>query len=362
MALRSGVVVALLLLVAPVGANSPQDFVDQGNAAYGREDYDKALSSYDEASVAAPESPHIAFNKGAVYYRQGEYTKARESFEEAALKSTETHLAARCKFNLGNTAFREFERQQDSDLEKALEACRESVGHYQEALRLDPELKVAAENIEVVRLVMKSILDKIKEQKEAAEKQKQAQQEIAEKLEELIDRQESAAARSRESTDSASDQALGQRQLQGETEQLASDLADTSKTPFPADQVREHVEGAVGNQDAAASALERDDAGAAAPDQDEAAEDLKKALAALSQGQEEGGEQEQQPDNSGQQESDPSQSPNESAAADSSQAPQQQEQTAPMSEEARDILDEERENAERRTAQAPGYRAVDRDW
>ncbi len=303
-ALRADVLVAMALLATPVGASSPQDFVDQGNAAYARKDYEQALSSYDEASVAAPESPHITFNRGAAYYRQGEYARARESFEEAALKSTETHLAARSKFNLGNTAFCEFERQQDSDLTKALEACRESVSHYQEALRLDPELQVAAENIEVVRLVMKSILDKIKEQKEAAEKKQQAQQEIADKLEDLIDRQESAAARSqaladddkagRGSADSSSDLAVEQRQVQSETEQLAEDLADTSKTPFPADQVRQHVEGAVGNQDAAASTLEQDDPGAAAPDQEEAAEDLKKALAARAQDQEKGGEQDQQ--------------------------------------------------------------------
>ena len=373
MALRSSVVAVVILLASRVCASSPQELVVEGNAAYSRQDYEAAMSAYDEASVAAPESAHITFNKGVAHYRQGDYASAKESFGKAALKSAGTHLAARSKFNLGNTAFREFERQQDSDLDKALEACRESVGHYQESLRLDPGLSEAAENIEVVRLVMKSILDKIKEQQEEQARQQQAQQETAEKLKELIEKQESATNQSQALADaqaagarsdvSSSDLAGEQRQVQTETEQLAADLADTAKTPFPADQVRQHVEEAVGKQDAGASTLEQGDPGAAVPDQEGATEDLREALAALEQGQHDGDKQQQQGDEDSQpQESEP-QDQSESASADSSQGDQQmQEAAAPLSEEARDILEEERENAEKRAAQAPGYRAVDRDW
>ena len=276
MGLRVGVLAAIGLLASPVLANSPRELVDEANAAYSRQDYEGALSLYEEASVAAPESPHVIFNKGVAYYRQGDYASARDLFAEAALKSAETDLAARSKYNLGNTAFREFERQQDSDLNKALEACQESVSHYQEALRLDPAFTEAAENIEVVRLVMKSLLDKIKEQQEAAQKQQQAQQQAADKLKELIEKQETATDQSQalaeaqdagsESDVSASDLGSEQRQIQADTEQLAADLADTTKTPFPADQVRQHVEEAVGKQDAAASTLEHGDPRGAVPD------------------------------------------------------------------------------------------------
>ena len=79
--------------------------------------------------------------------------------------------------------------RQDSDLKKALEECNKSIRHYQEALALDPGFHQAAENIELVRLVLKTILDEINRQKKAQEQQNEAMQRAAEQLKELISRQ-----------------------------------------------------------------------------------------------------------------------------------------------------------------------------
>ena len=116
------VAIILLGFGGTAHAASGADLVAEGNRAYQREDYEKALAAYDRASVEAPEAPQIYFNKGAVYYMQGDYTKAREMFEQAALKAKDLELEAGSQYNLGNCAFRESERQRDSDLKKSLAA------------------------------------------------------------------------------------------------------------------------------------------------------------------------------------------------------------------------------------------------
>jgi Ca-activated chloride channel family protein len=162
-------------LAARASAVPAHELVARGNEAYQAGDFDEAISRYDEASVTAPEAAAIWFNKGAVHYRKERYEDAAKAFQEAAVRAKEPQFAARAKFNLGDCAFRQAERQRDSDLGKAIEFCRTSIGHYQEALRLDPQFQNAAENIEVVRLYIKTLLDEQKKQQEQQQQQQKDQ-------------------------------------------------------------------------------------------------------------------------------------------------------------------------------------------
>ncbi len=147
-------------------ADSPRGLVSKGNRQYGKKAFGEALEYYDKASVKAPESPIVALNKGAAFYQQGDYEKAREQFKEAASKTKSLPFEAKAWYNLGNVAFREGERQEDSDLQKALASLEESVRSYVTALEKDPELEEAAENLETARLKIKDLLDKIKNQQQ----------------------------------------------------------------------------------------------------------------------------------------------------------------------------------------------------
>ena len=106
----------LSLTSTAVHAESAADLVSRGNESYLKGKYDDAISAYEEASVDAPESPYIYFNRGTALYKKGDYSGASEAFEKAALKSKDPGLEAKSKFNLGNCAYREAERQKDSDL------------------------------------------------------------------------------------------------------------------------------------------------------------------------------------------------------------------------------------------------------
>jgi len=154
--LRFWMVAALCAGTFATHAVSARKLIERGNTAYQAGKFEEALSAYDEASVDAPESPELYYNRGAVFYRQEDYEQAVEAFEKAALKSVEPILESRARYNLGNCAFREAERQRDSDLQKSLESCEAAIKHYQDALRRNRNLTKAAENIEIVRLYMRS--------------------------------------------------------------------------------------------------------------------------------------------------------------------------------------------------------------
>ena len=342
--------------------------------AYLAGEYDKAFSAYEEASVSAPESPIIYFNKGGTLYQMGDYGAATDAFEMAALKTKDPLLEVKSRYNLGNCAFREAERQQDNDLNKALEALTKSIQHYQEALKLAPEFVEAAENIEVARLMMKNILDAINKQKEAAQQQQEAMEQAAKKIEELIEKQQQALDRNQQLDDEkrskgdsetlrqqVQDLAKEQRNLQAETEELAQNMPNPAGQQSLSEETptEKHLKNAEKEQNAASEHLEENRTSEAKPNQEKALKELKEALESLKEDQKSGGQQQEQ--QQGNQQEQEGVSPEEAP-----QDPGEQQELAAeaqLMEDAHDILDEEKKNRERRQMQAAGiYRDVDKDW
>ena len=214
-------VMIILLISMQAHADSPKKLVDKGNRAFAMGKYDKALEAYEAAGVEMPESAHIYFNKGAALYRKKDFKGAKEAFEQAALKSRTTRLEAKARFNLGLCSFREAEHQKDGDLDKALDACGKSIRHFQEALKLDPGFTDAAENIEVVRLTMKSILDEANKRKEDAEKQQEAMKKAARRIKELMEKQQEMLERNRYFSE--------EKEQKGDSPDLKTKIADLAR-------------------------------------------------------------------------------------------------------------------------------------
>ena len=359
-------------------AASSKKLVKEGNMAYLSGEYDQALTAYEEASVDAPESPYIYFNKGAALYMKGDYSSAIESFEKAALKSKDILLEAKSKFNLGNCLFREAERQMDSDLNKSLEACQKSIAYYQESLELDPDLSEAAENIEVVRLVMKNILDEINKQKEAAKQQQEAMEQAAERLKDLIEKQEDALERNtkleKEGAEKGDSQGLRQRtrdlagdqkDLEAQTRDLADSISQITGQDIPSsdNKVEQHLENATKEQEAASGNLEQYNRASAMDNQEKALEELNAALESMSQQGQQGQQAEQEEQQGAQQEQQQQASPSEEPEQNNGEQEEEQAFLEQLSEDADDILDEEKENRKQRDIRASDtYKEVDRDW
>jgi Ca-activated chloride channel homolog len=391
----------LMFFPVPIEAKSSSALVDKGNAAYAKQQYDEALKEYEAAGVDSPESPQIYFNKGAAYYRKGEFDKAKEAWEKAALNTKDVSFEARSLFNLGNTAFQESQRQQDSDPKKALEFCTQSVGYYQQVIDfsknpengIDPSLlKDASENLELVRLIMKSMIDAMSKQQEQAQQQQQAADELKElikKQKELIDRnqyyhqEQQDKGDTRQLSENISQMAGDQDRLKEDTKNTAEKLpsADPSK-PNPAGQAKEHLIKAQSSQQAATDNMTAGRLADATPNQESSLKELKDALESLEKDGSNGNKQEKQDQQSQQQneqkQGDQQQKKQASDGQQNQQQKQQEQQQQGKQQEknqdsekwiagkpndAQKILDEEKENQKNRLPESPGgYRDVDKDW
>jgi tetratricopeptide (TPR) repeat protein len=363
-----GVACCTLLLSRPLCAQSPGRLVGKGNGSYNKGDFDKAVEYYEKASVKAPESPIIAFNMGNAFFRKEDFSKAREYYEEAALETKDLTLEARAWYNLGNTAFREAERQLDSDLEKALEFYEEAVNYYETALEKNPELHDAAHNIEITRLIIKDLLDRIKKQQEAMKEQQEKLKEIVDSLLALAEREKKAIGESTDLSRSQQSKGIDWAKRLGGLEGDQAGISDgtrevktrldtlfAAQRPPQVDSAQAHLDTSLVNQVDALNDLAGQDPAAAAEEQEKALEQIQLAIEKLTEGENQ--QQQQQPEQGDQQQGQQEQQEPEP------EDQQQQERRAPRNETARAILDEEKENKKKRRAQASrGYKAVDKDW
>ena len=178
----------------------------------------------------------------------------------------------------------------------------------------------------------------------------------------ILEDERSQKGPSPELSDKIQDLARDQRDLKEETEELAKNMPkpagqNTSPAESPAEK---HLENAAKEQQAASGNLEQQNTSEAGNNQEKAIEELEKALSSLAEKQKcEGQKQEPQQQEGGQQEQQ-QQSP---STDEPSQCEENQEGMAQMSDDAHDILDEEKENKKQRRMQsAGGHRDVDRDW
>ena len=198
--------------------------VGRGNALFDQQDYAAALEAYTAAADQLPDSPEVVYNQGVAHYALGDYGEAERLFRQVDRTARGLELVAAARYNLGNSKFQQGMAQRESDLQQALSALQASVAFYQGALGLTPHDQDAARNIEVVRLAIKDVLDQLKDQQQ----EQRAENELAEHLRGLQQRQEDAAARSGQlANDPPPENALSEalRQLRQEQQQITADTA-----------------------------------------------------------------------------------------------------------------------------------------
>lgn len=390
------IVILFLFCVAgsqhPAQAASKEKLVKKGNAFFSSGNYDEAINAYDEAAVDDPESPYIYFNKGTALYKKEDFTAAIDAFGKAAIKSKDIFLESKSRFNLGLCFFREGERQKDSDLKKTLESYDLSVQSFQEAIDLNPEFEEAAENIEMVRLMMKSLLDEIKKQEEESKKQQEQAQKIAEQIKKLIEQQDALLQKSQtlltdqqspdftENNKNIADaQDLLKQETQNLSQQLSGQQAPTTAPSGPVSMPQEnpskqHLDNSVAAQEEAVQELFENDTQTGVYQQEKSLEDLNKALEALASDQnQQCGEKQQQQQQSAQQDQDQgqdqgyeakdAQSKDEGEQEKNSDEEKQQAQAMQLTDDADSIVDEEKENKKQRMPfSTGGFKEVDKDW
>jgi hypothetical protein len=140
--------------------------VRHGNKNYAAGNFNEAINEYDKALVEKPEALRPKFNKANSYYRLDDIAKARDLYKEVASKARDMKLVAKAKYNTGNCYFQSGSKQRDSDLNKALDDMKTSITFWRQVLDIEPDNKKAAKNIEVARLIIKDIIDRLNKQKQ----------------------------------------------------------------------------------------------------------------------------------------------------------------------------------------------------
>ncbi|MCG8569182.1 MAG: tetratricopeptide repeat protein [Spirochaetes bacterium] len=360
------------------------DELTKGNSYYHQQKYDAALTAYEKAEVSQPESPYVYFNKGTAFYKMQDYLKAKEQFQLAATKTRDLKIESLANYNTGNAVFMEAERQKDSDLEKSIQLYQESIEHYSRALELDKDLSKAAYNIEITRLIVKDLLDKLKNQQEQTKEQREKQQEILENLQKIAKKQgtinntTSQIQKAQQQTGLTPQlaQALKnmnkeQKNNQNQTAQASADidevlkeLAEKQALPpqSPLTTAKDYVDQAVNYQGLAQNKLAGQDAEEAQKPQKQALAALEKAIEELTKNDHSQEQQNQQQQQEQQEPSPQEEEQSEENQQDQNKEEQQDQQQAEQ--EAAQILAEEQQNQEEREKEqtAVRYYAPSKDW
>jgi Ca-activated chloride channel family protein len=137
--------------------------IKEGNKAFEKKDYGKALDYYNQAAPDLPVSPELDYNIGGALHGTGDLDGAIKHYQ-AALKSPDINIEAQAHYNLGNTYYRK------KDYQHAIES-------YQEALKLHPEDMDSKFNLELARKMLKEQMKPQQDQQgKDQDKQKQNQQ------------------------------------------------------------------------------------------------------------------------------------------------------------------------------------------
>jgi tetratricopeptide (TPR) repeat protein len=132
----------VLLTTASVFGQAGRRQVAEGNKLFHEEKFDAAGNRYQDALLEDPASPLIHFNAGDAAYKKNDYEKALESFQKA-LDTDEALFQSQAYYNIGNTLYRAGK-------------LPEAISAYEQALKLNQSDEDAKYNLEYVRNKLKN--------------------------------------------------------------------------------------------------------------------------------------------------------------------------------------------------------------
>jgi len=151
-------------------AASKYSDVSKGNILYKEGEFEEALKRYKNALSDAPDSDIINFNIGAALYKNGDYAKATDHFSKALL-SKNVSIEQKANYNIGNAKYKEGISKENTDLPKAIELLEQSLGYYEQTIKLDRNDEDAAYNYEFVKKELERLKQKQQEEQQKEDKQ-----------------------------------------------------------------------------------------------------------------------------------------------------------------------------------------------
>ncbi|WP_162006711.1 VWA domain-containing protein [Roseimaritima sediminicola] len=110
--------------------------------------YEAAVERYRQMDVADQHRAQFHYNLGVALYRSGHIAEAQEHFRQAAA-SGDGQLAARSRYNLGNSFYAQAVSMVEQDRQQTLAALEHAIEHYRATLRIAPGHTAARANLEL---------------------------------------------------------------------------------------------------------------------------------------------------------------------------------------------------------------------
>src|SRR5437764_224426 len=143
---REVLVAASLLFVAAAEVNAVS-----GIDLYNKGRYEDAYAQFQkdlQDNINPADTPKMQFDAGAAAYKLRNYDKALEAFSQS-LVDRSPRLQEKSRYNLGRTL--EDRADFGKTNEETLKDLENAAQHHEQALKLDPQDKAAAERLEIVR-------------------------------------------------------------------------------------------------------------------------------------------------------------------------------------------------------------------
>lgn len=210
---------------------------EQGNGAFQKEEYGKALEFYKNAQVESPESPELHYNIGNVLLKEQKYDEAIQEFEKAAALFKEPDRMANANYNIGVAHYRTAEQMAAMEnYQEAIKKLEEAMAANQIAMRRNPGDEDPKFNYEQAKRLWKQLLEKLKEQQEQQQEQNQEQ------------KQDQQQEQKGESQEKQEEKDAEKKEEQGEK---AEEKKDEENTPDSSEQKQEEAKiGEMSKEDA----------------------------------------------------------------------------------------------------------------
>ncbi|MDH5762819.1 MAG: tetratricopeptide repeat protein [Nitrospinota bacterium] len=128
----------MMILPAPVFADSFDSAAREGVTHYNREEFDKATEKFQESQLESPANSEVTYNLANSNYRLGRYEEAVEAYKKALGEETPPPLKQKSYYNMGNAYYR-------------MGYMDEAIESYKKALELNPNDMDSKFNLEWTR-------------------------------------------------------------------------------------------------------------------------------------------------------------------------------------------------------------------
>jgi len=133
--MKKFVVMILLFLLCCEMYAQQNNKIKEANDLYKQQQYDKAMTAYEEVLKTDPANTTAKFNSAITLYRQSKNDEANKAFEDVIMNANEAELKGKAYYNQGVILTNQ------QKLEESIEA-------YKKALRQNPGDNEARENLQ----------------------------------------------------------------------------------------------------------------------------------------------------------------------------------------------------------------------